>query len=176
MHLQLSVTSRFPKSTRRTKRQLIDQQPLDAASGRCGWLKTTGSGVSRPKVQPAARLVTAIQRASKLRPARPARAALCRLVSRRPTSPRKQQAAPGAWPTAAYRSVFSFCFRLSTPGPPGVGVERTRGERAGADAVIGKSFEGILQSLRKTMAGPRRLEPADGSGFDANSPGAPRAS
>jgi hypothetical protein len=28
------------------------------ASGRCGWLKTTVSGVSRPKVRPAARLVT----------------------------------------------------------------------------------------------------------------------
>ena len=58
MRLQWGVTSRFPDRTLRTKRQLIDQQSLDAASGRCGWLKTTISGVSRPKVQPAARLVT----------------------------------------------------------------------------------------------------------------------
>ena len=34
--------------------------------------------------------------------------------------------------------------------------------------MIGTSMEGILQSLRKSMAGPRRLEPADGSGSVAS--------
>ena len=34
--------------------------------------------------------------------------------------------------------------------------------------MIGTSLEGILQSLRKSMAGRRRLDPADGSEFDAN--------
>jgi hypothetical protein len=54
----LGLTTGFSQRTLRAKRQPIDQQSLDTAYGWCGWLKTTVSGVSRPKVQPAARLVT----------------------------------------------------------------------------------------------------------------------